>query len=126
MIERMWSRVAASTDFRALDAPCSAAGSGHPRIGGMIHARSPDPWFGEDKLRHFFLAFAATSFVYAAASTAGVDRRPGLVAAGAAGLASGVGKEAVDRARGGEFSLKDLVWDAAGVAAAVLLLSGTR
>lgn len=77
-------------------------------------ARSPDPWLGGDKLRHFALAGMAQGVGFGAATAAGVRGRPALVAASAVTAAVAVGKEWHDRRRGGRFSVRDLAWDALG------------
>ncbi len=80
-----------------------------------------DRWLGEDKLRHFALSFAATEMVYAGSSF-GLDGDAALPAAAATGLALGIAKELRDRRAGLHFCLKDLAWDAAGVALGVVLV----
>jgi len=84
----------------------------------------PDRWFGSDKLKHFFLSFGTTGFAWAGAGTVGAGDAAGWIAPAVAGLA-GIGKELSDRSRGWGFSLRDLAWDAAGVAAALLALRRT-
>jgi uncharacterized protein YfiM (DUF2279 family) len=94
------------------------AGNGAPQL--------EDRWFGEDKQRHFAMSFFVTSFGHAAARMAGLDADvatlSGVVVAGAAGL----GKEIHDRRGGGIFSVKDLVWDAAGIAVGAVLVRQAR
>ena len=48
--------------------------------------------------------------------SARVRQRPALVAAGVVSLAAGIGKELHDRRSGGDPSVRDLVWDIAGIA----------
>ena len=74
-----------------------------------------DRWVAEDKAQHFAMSFAITSMTYGAARSA---LPPDPARGTAAGLAIllGVGKELTDAAAGDRFSLKDLAWDAAGVA----------
>lgn len=89
-------------------------------------APDSDPWFAEDKFKHFFVSYATTGITFAAARTAGLggsDAR--LVAAVAAGVA-GLGKELVDAGRGTGFSARDLVWDGLGIAAALALVARVR
>lgn len=81
-----------------------------------------DRWFAEDKLRHFFLSFAATSFAFSAARSSGLDRTSALATAATGAAVVGVGKEWYDQRSGGPFSFKDLSWDALGILAGVLLL----
>jgi len=84
----------------------------------------PDRWLGSDKLRHFFLSFGATGFARAGARAAGAGDASRWIGPAVA-AAAGVGKELSDHARGWGFSLRDLVWDAAGIAAAALALRST-
>lgn len=82
-----------------------------------------DRWFGEDKLKHFFVSFAATNFAFSAARSTGLDRTPALATAATGTAVVGVGKEWRDRRAGRPFSYKDLSWDALGIVAGVLLLA---
>lgn len=118
-----------SGSSRAGAGPRLHAPAGSP-LRGAGHSAGPaaasDRWFAEDKLKHFFVSYAATGLSFAIARTAGLDgsdaRRAAVVAAAAAGL----GKEFVDRGRGHGFSVRDLVWDGAGIAAAWALASHVR
>lgn len=83
----------------------------------------PDPWLAEDKIQHFTLSAAATTIGYGAASVA-LERDGALLAAGVTALGLGVAKEVRDLRAGRAFSLKDLVWDAAGVALALTFVNG--
>jgi putative lipoprotein len=84
------------------------------------------PWFGPDKVKHFFVSALVQSVGFSAARAAGLDRQ-GSQAVGAGAVAvAGVWKEVRDRREGGRFSTSDLVWDAAGSASAAALLNGTR
>lgn len=85
-----------------------------------------DRWLGSDKFRHVLLSYAATAFTFAALRSAGVDREAALAGGVLAGATAGIGKEVRDLRRGREFSVRDLVADAAGVAAAFLLLREVR
>lgn len=80
-----------------------------------------DHWVAEDKLRHFALSFAATQTAYGGLSIV-ADHDAAVTGAAVTGLALGVAKEIHDARIGRPFSLKDLVWDAAGVALATLLV----
>jgi len=91
-----------------------------------IRPEVPDPWFGEDKFRHFFLSLAATGFTYGAARTVGLDKGPAIVLTTAAVVAAGVGKEIHDRARGDRISARDLAWDGAGLLAGLALAVHSR
>jgi uncharacterized protein YfiM (DUF2279 family) len=96
-------------------------------------ARAPEPadsrtdaWLGSDKVQHFWMSYATAAFGFAAVSALGQDPgralNVGLVSAAAAGL----GKEFHDHYRGWTFSVKDLVADALGLAAAYFFLREVR
>lgn len=79
---------------------------------------SSDPWLGQDKFMHFYgsAGICGGSFYflkYRFDSDAGESAVYSVSITGLIGL----GKEAYDRIRGRNFSMKDLVWDAAGIAA---------
>jgi uncharacterized protein YfiM (DUF2279 family) len=82
----------------------------------------PDPWFGADKLKHFFIAAFTQSVTYSVLQTAGVRHDPALASAFAVTAAVSVAKEVHDRRSYGLFSVRDLVWDAAGAGAASVLI----
>lgn len=92
---------------------------------GGAGAGAADPWIGTDKVKHFVLAGFAESVAFAAARTAGAARRPALAVGAAVGLAVSVGKELADRGGRGQPSVRDLAWDAAGIAAYAVLLART-
>lgn len=96
-----------------------------PRPAAQTPPERVDDWFGEDKFRHFGASFAGTAFAYAAARTV-IDPDPAFAAAGLAAFAAGVAKEIHDDRRGQFFSLRDLLWDGAGVALGLLLVYNTR
>jgi uncharacterized protein YfiM (DUF2279 family) len=82
-----------------------------------------DRWFGEDKLRHFFASFVITSVAASGARFAGLGERESLAAGVGFGAGLGIWKEIRDAGKPGETaSFRDLVWDAAGVAAAALVV----
>lgn len=85
-----------------------------------------DRWFGVDKVKHFAVSALAESVAYSALQAAGVDRGPALATATAATLSLGLGKEWIDRRRGGAVSVRDLTWDAAGAGTASLWLLHAR
>jgi putative lipoprotein len=85
-----------------------------------------DSWFGPDKLQHFFTSAFVQSFGYAALRRSGVEHPAALAGASVVTAAVGVGKEVRDRRAYGEFSVRDLVWDAAGAGSATVLLVHTR
>ena len=85
-----------------------------------------DPWFAGDKLQHFFSSAFVQSISYASLRTTGLSHGTALAAASATTAVIGVGKEVHDRNAKGDFSLRDLTWDAAGAGAATVLLVRTR
>ena len=92
-------------------------------------ARAPehsgDRWFGPDKLQHFFTSAFVQSAGYGVLRRAGADNGQALAGASAVTAIAGVGKEVHDRRKRGEFSVRDLVWDAAGAGSASVLLART-
>lgn len=84
-----------------------------------------DPWLAEDKLQHFTVSFAVTAMLYGGSRLV-LDPDPALGAAAVGGFGLGIGKEVVDARSGRWFSLKDLAWDAAGVALGVALAESIR
>ena len=87
---------------------------------------SGDHWFAGDKLQHFFSSAFVQSMGYGVLRTTGVEHGTALAGASVATAAVGVGKELKDLRTKGEFSLRDLTWDAAGAGAATVLLVRTR
>jgi uncharacterized protein YfiM (DUF2279 family) len=77
-----------------------------------------DAWLGADKFKHAAMSYAITAYTFAA-----TDSEPAAVASGAI---AGILKEIYDRRRGSLFSVRDLVWDAAGVALAYAVVKQTR
>ena len=92
----------------------------------VLFAQPGDGWFGRDKLKHFLVSAFAQSVSYATLQAAGADRGTALGGATAVTASLAIGKEMVDRRRGGLFSGRDLVWDAAGAGAATLVLLHTE
>ena len=82
----------------------------------------PDHWFGSDKLKHFFLAAFTQSVTYSALQLAGVRHDHALASAWVVTAGVSVGKELHDRKVKGLFSVRDLVWDAAGAGAATAVI----
>lgn len=79
-------------------------------------------WFSEDKLKHFIASFVVTSVSASASRAAGLDRAESVGIGAGVGVAAGLIKEHEDSRTGGAFSGADLVWDAAGIGASILLL----
>jgi putative lipoprotein len=93
-----------------------------------VHAprqQGADPWFGPDKLQHFFASAFVQSMGYGAVRAMGAEHHSALAGATAGTVVVGVGKELHDRATHGDVSARDLVWDAAGAASATALLVRT-
>jgi hypothetical protein len=105
--------------------PAAAVGAPDSRQPGTA-AQPADPWLGADKFRHAGMSFAITAYGFGAARAAGADRGAALYIALPVAAAAGIGKEVHDRGRGGVFSIRDLVADAVGVAAAWLFLREVR
>ena len=84
-----------------------------------------DPWFGADKIKHFLIAAFSQSVSYSALRITGASHGNSLAGAWAATAALSVAKELYDRRKVGLFSVKDLVWDAAGAGSATALVSHT-
>ncbi len=85
-----------------------------------------DPWLGIDKVKHFFMTAFVQSVSYSTLRLTNADHRSSMIGATAVSAGFGIGKEILDRRRGGVFSTRDLVWDAAGATSAAALLSQTR
>lgn len=81
-----------------------------------------ESWFGADKLKHFFVAAFTQSVAYSTLQAARVRHDRALAGAWAATAAVSVGKELYDRKTTGLFSVRDLVWDAAGAGLATVLI----
>ena len=92
---------------------------------GRAPEHSRDTWFGPDKLQHFFTSAFVQSLGYGVLRRAGADQGPAITGASIATAIVGVGKEVRDRRTKGEFSVRDLAWDAAGAGSASLLLVRT-
>lgn len=82
----------------------------------------PDHWFGSDKLKHFFMSAFTQSVTYSALQAARVRHDRALAGAWGVTAVISVGKEVHDRHTTGLFSVRDLVWDAAGATAATVII----
>jgi len=85
-----------------------------------------DSWFGADKLKHFFVAAFTQSVTYSALQTARVRHDHALAGAWAVTAVVSVAKELHDKRTTGLFSVRDLVWDAAGAGVATALLAHSQ
>jgi uncharacterized protein YfiM (DUF2279 family) len=92
---------------------------------GRAPEHSRDAWFGPDKLQHFFTSAFVQSVGYGVLRRAGAEQGPAIAGASVVTAIAGVGKEVHDRWTKGEFSVRDLAWDAAGAGSASLLLVRT-
>lgn len=84
-------------------------------------ANRHDPWFGPDKVKHGVLAFAVQGGSYASLRLT-ADHRSAIAGATLVTVGLSLFKEFRDRDRTG-FSVRDLAWDAAGIAVAAVMLS---
>ncbi|MEP6620425.1 MAG: hypothetical protein ABJE47_13960 [bacterium] len=85
-----------------------------------------DHWLSPDKLQHFLSSAFVQSMTYGSLRTTGLGHGPSLAGASAVTAAVGVGKEVHDLRVKGEFSVRDLTWDAAGASAVSILLVRTQ
>jgi uncharacterized protein YfiM (DUF2279 family) len=84
-----------------------------------------DGWFAGDKAQHFFMSAFVQSIAYGSLRGTGMAHGSALAGAAVTTAAIGVGKELRDRRVKGEFSVRDLTWDAAGAGAMIVLLGKT-
>jgi uncharacterized protein YfiM (DUF2279 family) len=92
---------------------------------GAPQSHATDRWFAVDKWKHFASSAVIQAVGYGVASSRN-GHSASLRIGAAVSVAAGIGKEVRDRRRGGLFSVRDLVWDAAGTGAAGAALHGTR
>lgn len=83
-------------------------------------------WFGADKVKHFVTSFFVQSVSYSALRLAGARPHASLAGATAVTAAVGVAKEVHDRRSYGLFSTGDLLWDAAGIGTASVMLQRAK
>lgn len=86
----------------------------------------PDPVFGIDKVKHFFIAGFVESVVFASAEAVGSRHSAARSLAIGTAAAVSVGREIHDLRAKGQFSFRDLAWDALGVGAALLVVNKTQ
>lgn len=84
-----------------------------------------DLWFREDKLHHFLHSAAITSSTYLISKNIGqIDNKNSIYISISFGSIAGITKEMLDeQKKDGSFSVKDLIYDIAGVIAGILLVS---
>ena len=96
-------------------------------LGLSLALRAPaDSWWGPDKVKHFFMSAFVQSASYSALRLTRLDRGVSLGGATVVTVSLGLGRELHDRRTKGQFSVRDLAWNAAGVGAASLVLARTR
>ena len=105
---------------------CTASTSPPPSCFAVAAHRAPDAWLAQDKVRHGLAAYAVVAFSYGGARALGAEDATALFIAAGASAAASIGKEWLDARRGGFASMRDLVWDAAGIAAALLVMREMR
>jgi len=93
--------------------------------GGPARPNTADGWFTRDKAQHFFMSAFVQSLGYGSLRGAGLSHGAALAGASVTTAAIGVGKEVHDGRVKGEFSLRDLSWDAAGAGSMTVLLAHT-
>lgn len=96
------------------------------RIEPAVHRAVPEAWTGPDKVKHFFISAFLESVAFSALEAAGADRGAARAGGIATAAAAATGREIYDRRTKGVFSIPDLLWDAAGAAAALLVLNRTQ
>jgi uncharacterized protein YfiM (DUF2279 family) len=84
-----------------------------------------DAWLGEDKFMHFAMSYVITTGSFGAARVV-TDKDASLATGIALGAAAGILKEIYDKRDSRRFSVRDLLWDAAGITAGVLIARQTR
>lgn len=84
-----------------------------------------DRWFSQDKAKHFFMAAFVQSGSFSLLRSTGLRWSTSIAGATGTTAIVGIGKEIRDARTGGDASVKDLVWDAAGAAGASILLHQT-
>ena len=81
---------------------------------------------GVDKVKHFFMAGFIESMTFAGSQAIGAERGTARTAAIGVTAAFSIGREIHDRRTKGQFSFRDLAWDALGGVAAMIILNHTR
>jgi putative lipoprotein len=96
-------------------------------VGAAAQANKPrDSWFGVDKVKHFFMSAFIESVTFSGLQAMGANRNTAFAGAVTATAGFAVGKEFRDRRVTGLFSYRDLVWDAVGGGAGLLMLRSTQ
>ena len=96
-------------------------------LSAQTHSTKPkDSAFGPDKVKHFLIAGFVESVTFAGLQAAGANRSAARSGAMAAVAGASIGREIHDKKTKGLFSIGDLVWDALGAGAALLLINKTQ
>jgi uncharacterized protein YfiM (DUF2279 family) len=86
-----------------------------------------ESWFAEDKLKHFVSSYFVTVVAGTGARALGADAGAALRIGVGVGLGAGIAKEVHDQRRPeGHPSVRDLVWNAAGVGVGGVVLRAGR
>jgi uncharacterized protein YfiM (DUF2279 family) len=95
-----------------------------PLVAGAQSTGKPkDSMFGPDKVKHFFMAGFVEAITFAGLQAAGVNRSSAKSAAIGTTVVVSIGREVHDKRTKGLFSVRDLVWDALGAGAALLVIN---
>ena len=92
------------------------------------HAQPPrrdDRIFGIDKVKHFFIAGFVETLTFGALQAAGTERAPARTGSIALTATLSFGREIHDGRTKGLFSVRDLLWDALGATAGLLIINKT-
>ena len=102
-------------------------GAGTLQGQAQTHSTKPkDTPFGPDKVKHFLIAGFVESVAFAGLQAAGANRNAARSGALAAVAGASIGREIHDRKTKGLFSKADLIWDALGAGAALLIINKTQ
>ena len=112
---RRWVVCVALAAAMSVPGAASSQQSAGPRVKDSI--------VGIDKLKHFLLSGFVESVTFAGLQAAGANRSASLAGAAGAAATIAIGREVHDRRVTGLFSFGDLVWDALGAGAAMLILT---
>lgn len=90
-------------------------------------ASAADRWLAEDKFKHFVTSYVVTVLAGSGARLLGAEPGAAMWIGVGVGLGTGVAKEVVDLRRSeGHPSVRDLVWNAAGVGVGGMMLRAGR
>lgn len=95
-------------------------------LDAQARAKPADPIFGVDKVKHFFMAGFVESMTFASLQAAGSNRSAARTGGIAAAAVVSFGREIHDRRTKGLFSVRDLIWDAIGASAALVVINKTQ